>query len=118
MKKEHRICNTSTDLESIYRFYSDELWLEIYKDWDRSEDDRWVIFILGDILIEYLYRREAGELSGSYLYIEKEEIEGFYNACSSLVNKTTLENTVWWHTQFSVFDPEWFEIKFFRDNNK
>lgn len=101
----------------MYKFYHAELWLEIYKEWDRSEDDKWIIFKLWNILIEYLYRKDAQLLSGTYLYIEKENIVEFYGE-SSVEDKTELVDTAWWHRQFLVFDPEGFEIKFFKDSNK
>ena len=117
MKQEHRICRHTSNLEKIYNFYQKEFWLEIYNQWNRSEDDRWVIFIFGDMLIEYIYNKDADSWKWTYLYIEKPEIDTFYSECS-VWNKTELVDTPWHHRQFSIFDPEWFEIKFFRDNNK
>lgn len=117
MKNEQRICRHTSDIWKIYDFYQNQFWLEVYKDWDRSDDDKGVIFILKDMLIEYIYNKNADSWTWTYLYIEDTEIDTFYSECK-VVNKTELVDTPWWHTQFSIFDSEGFEIKFFRDNNK
>lgn len=117
MKTEHRICNHTTHIQKIYDFYQNERGLEIYKDWDRSEDDKGVIFSLGDILVEYIFYKNAQKPMWVYLCIEDKDVEVFYSKCT-IKNKTELIHTPWNHIQFSVFDPEWFEIKFFKDNSK
>ncbi len=117
MKKEYRVCNRTSDMVGIYDFYQNELGLEVYKHWDRSEEDKGVIFVLGDILIEYLLDGDPQKAGWIYLCIEEENIEEFHAECRAR-NKTELIHTAWKHTKFSVFDPEGLEIKFFKDNGK
>ena len=103
------------DFLAVKNFYEEVLGFAIKRSWDRSSDDRGVMFDTGSGIIELL------PATGKYLAPQGCDlslgVENVWDLWQRLQNNTSifhkLRDNAWGDTSFCITDPEGFRLTFF-----
>lgn len=102
-------------------FYRDLIQLQVFRSWDRGPLERGTIFHSpnGTAFIEIEEGPEGPTLLGCGLYIQVEDVDGWYNQLISRGVKMiqSLTDTAFGHRSFKFADPNGLEIGLFRYNS-
>ena len=114
-KKEIRIVFYTNKFLEMKNFYSHVLKLNMFKEFQHDDAPSGVVYEMGSIYIELLeLKTHNGYKSDSYLYVEVNNVEQFYNEIKlQYVVVEELEIFPWGHTSFSILDPDGNKLKFF-----
>ena len=114
---ETRFCSHITNLDLNRNFYEKILKWPIYKEWNRSETDRGVVYQAGPLLLEFLLspHEAATKFDDSfYLYMEVPDpavTRALFT--DHLWPATEIRTYPWGHSSFTVKDPSGLSLKFF-----
>jgi predicted enzyme related to lactoylglutathione lyase len=116
---EVRVVYFTSQFDRMSDFYQNILGLSVFKTFDHGEFQRGVVFELNNTLIELLEQESVvANQAESYLYIEKNNVEGFFEQIKNKVNIIKeIETFPWGHTSFVVADLEGNKLKFFSQTN-
>jgi catechol 2,3-dioxygenase-like lactoylglutathione lyase family enzyme len=113
------------DYEATVAFYRDGLELPVLEFWDRSPDDRGILFGAASGMIEVLAFPRSGHAShlfddrppqGAFMVIEVDDLEDRYRRAveKGLPIKQKLTDQDWGHRSFCLSDPNGLIVYFFR----
>jgi predicted enzyme related to lactoylglutathione lyase len=113
---EFRFYYFTSQYEKTVAFYRDTLLFEVYRTWNRGEDDRGTIFRSpnGGGFIEIESGEDSPSIRGGF-YIEVTDVAGWYNkVCQKGAPiKKELSSTNYGHQNFKTVDPNGVEVSFF-----
>ena len=119
MKSEVRLCVHVAPYVACRKFYEDVLGFRVYKEWDRSSNDRGVVYDIDGTFLELLLSDTAHQTTFDgtfYLYIKVPDVRAHFEALKSkglaLAPPTAYP---WGHTSFSVTDPAGMKLTFFTE---
>jgi len=115
---EARFCAHIHAYDQTRMFYDQVLGWAIYSEWDRSADDRGVVYQAGSLLLEFLLSESSAATRfdpSFYLYIEVDDLNLLYdklqaNGCMC----AGIRDYPWGHSSFTVQDPAGLTLKFFK----
>ncbi len=113
---ETRFCYRTARYAECRAFYERALGWQVFKEWDRGDADKGVVYHAGTALLEILLSApdEASRLDGGfYLYLETSELEALR---VKLEGASAIQTYPWGHASFRVHDPAGLELKFFQQN--
>lgn len=119
LQGEIRIVYYTNQFEITSDFYFNILGLTIFKTFDHEgEYNRGTVFQLGKLLVEILETKDQVQNnSSSYLYIERNDINDFFDQIKESVTVISPpESFPWGHTSFLIQDPDGNQLKFFSQN--
>jgi catechol 2,3-dioxygenase-like lactoylglutathione lyase family enzyme len=113
------------DYEASVAFYRDGLELPVLESWDRSPDDRGILFGAASGIIEVLAFPRSGHSfhfwddrppQGAFMVIEVDDLENCYRRAveKGLTIKQELTNQEWGHKSFCLSDPNGLTVYFFK----
>ncbi len=112
---ETRFCYRVANYFETREFYESSLGWTIYNQWDRSPDDKGVVYHAGTALLEILLStsEHASHFENSmYLYIEVADLEEMKKSLGNYPS-TDIQSYPWGHSSFIVKDPAGMSLKFF-----
>lgn len=102
--------------EETVRFYKDELEFAIFRQWDRTAEDRGTIFHSPNHkgFIEVEFGAVTPAIAGGF-YIEVEDLESRYDRLlqRGVIPHKEIGITSYGHRNFKVLDPNGIEVAFF-----
>ncbi len=102
------------DYDACRCFYEEIINLEITQEWNRSAEDKGVVYTLGNIELEILQGQTNPNSENTYLYIQIENADAFYAKIKTSEDIITpIENQTWNHRNFMIKDPVGTKLKFF-----
>ena len=112
--EETRIVIYSNRYQASRDFYQNIIKLEILKDWDHGDGQLGVVYQLGNAYLEILQTNENIKPSSFYIDSQVKDIDLLWNKLKEKVNVTsTITNQAWGHRNFSIEDPNGYQLKFF-----
>lgn len=108
------------DFDKVKSFYKDELQFTITNEWDRSAEDRGVMFDVGGVTLELLTRNSKYQsVAGADLSLEVEDVWRTYETMreKSYIARGLVDNA-WGDTSFRIVDPEGLSISLFTKSAK
>ena len=112
---EFRFKMYPNDFDKVRSFYLEELGFSILNEWNRSPDDRGVMFDVGGTTLELLTREQPYvPLVGCDLSLEVENINELFESMQDKEYVTRgLKHNSWGDTSFRIVDPEGLSISLF-----
>jgi catechol 2,3-dioxygenase-like lactoylglutathione lyase family enzyme len=120
---QFRFTYFSRDYDATVAFYRDALQFPIVESWDRSPEDRGILFAAASGLIEVLLRPggDAEHLyderppQGCFMVIEVDDIDQTYQRVidADLPVQEALSTRSWGHRSFCVREPNGLTLYFF-----
>ena len=125
-KGQFRFAYFARDYEATVAFYRGGLEFPVIESWDRSPDDRGILFSAASGIIEVLAFPRSGGSShlwddrppqGVFMVIEVEDLEGRYQRAveKGFIIKQGLTLQDWGHKSFCVSGPDGLTHYFFRE---
>lgn len=115
---ETRFCAHIHAYDQTREFYEKVLSWTIYSEWNRSADDRGVVYQAGSLLLEFLLSElvDATCFDPSfYLYVEVADLKSLHNKLQmSGCDVADIQDYPWGHSSFTVKDPAGLTLKFFK----
>jgi catechol 2,3-dioxygenase-like lactoylglutathione lyase family enzyme len=110
-----RICYTVQNYDECLSFYEDTLCLKAVNQWDRSADDKGVVYLVGQIELELLKgNTNPTANNGEYLYIQVKNVNDVYAKLKDVAPVITpISDQTWGHRNFMIKDPAGIALKFF-----
>ncbi len=123
---QFRFSYFTRDYEATLAFYRDGLELPVIESWDRSPDDRGILFRAASGIIEVLMFPRSGQGShlfddrlpqGAFMVIEVQDLESRYRRAveKGIRIKQELTDQEWGHRSFCISDPNGLTLYFFRE---
>jgi catechol 2,3-dioxygenase-like lactoylglutathione lyase family enzyme len=106
------------DFDKMRAFYASELGFKVVHEWNRSKDDRGVMFDVGGTTLELLTREELYQpLVGCDLSLEVDDVHELYGLLKDKEYTTReLRHNPWGDTSFGIVDPEGLQISLFTEH--
>lgn len=103
------------NFDVVRSFYQDILKFSIIKEWNRSIEDRGVMFNAGNFTLELLsHDGEFKEVQGCDISIEHENVVEYWESFKDTKHVVfELRDNEWGDSSFGIQDPEGFKITFF-----
>lgn len=103
------------DFDKVHSFYKSVLGFDIIHEWNRSSNDRGVMFDAGGTIIELLTREEPYvSLVGCDLSLEVENVHELFESMKDEEYITRgLKHNAWGDSSFRITDPEGLSISLF-----
>lgn len=125
-KGQFRFSFFTQDFEATVSFYRDGLEFPVLESWDRSPDDRGILFGAASGIIEVLTFPRSGPSAhlwddrppqGAFMVIEVDDLEDRYRRAleKGLTIKQKLTDQQWGHKSFCLSDPNGLIVYFFRE---
>lgn len=118
---ETRLCFHIYNYDKTRTFYEQVLKWPVYKEWDRSPEDRGVVYHAGSVLLEFLLSSAETATSFDdtfYIYQEVADLEMLHKTLQAQgAAPTHIETQPWGHKNFIVKDPSGLRLKFFTQGN-
>lgn len=116
-KYDCRIVFFINNYEETYTFYQKIIGAKIYREWNHSGNNgKGVVFELGAMKIEFLESLKTTKPNNSYLYIEVDNVDDYYN---NLQNKVKIlediDSKPWKHRNFTIEDNNGIKLKFYSE---
>ncbi len=116
-KGEFRFVFFARDYEASTAFYRDGLQLPVIGGWDRSADDRGMLFQAASGIIEVIFAGEGEYVSpqGAWLYFEVDDVDQWFERAQSkgLTIRDEPADTSWGHRKFALIDPDGIIVSMF-----
>lgn len=99
----------------VRKFYEETLGYPVIKDWDRSENDKGVMFNVSGTVLELLTPDNGYRpISGCDFSLEVADVQALWEQMKNGDNIVyPIKDNPWGDTSFRIKDPEGFEISFF-----
>lgn len=112
---EFRLKLYPKDFVTVRRFYQQHLSFEVLHEWDRSENDKGVMFNVGGTTLEILSLEDGySPIAGVGLSLAVKDVERLWEKLKNDFNVIhELRNNKWGDTSFCISDPEGLQITFF-----
>lgn len=112
---EFRLMLYPKNFTAVRKFYEEILGCKVTHQWNEGEDDRGVMFEVGNTTLELLGRRGKYQpVAGCELSIEVEDVARLWEAFEGKEGVVFgLRENEWGDTSFCITDPEGLKITFF-----
>lgn len=113
--KEFRLKLYPRDFYKVRYFYENELGFTVTKEWDRGEQEKGVMFQVGNATLELLSPKDGfHEVTGIDVSWEVTNVHELWQNWKDEPNVVfALRDNDWGDTSFCISDPEGFKITFF-----
>jgi uncharacterized glyoxalase superfamily protein PhnB len=117
---EFRLKLYPQDFTKVRAFYEQTLGFKVMSEWDRSEDDRGVMFRVGPAILELLSpENDYKPVQGADLSLGVTDVQNLWSELQTKAEVVfELRDNPWGDTSFCIADPEGFQLTFFSERRE